>query len=116
MITRMQNVHDLNCQDDHQTAARFAGRYSDTQFQVFAAIDHVFEYVIDGVLMHPGAIGNYLTHLPAYATDKTGGGWFGTMARIVGKNATQITIVNCGPIKIVTLTLAPVMFTQGDAY
>src|SRR6266852_7418181 len=108
MITRMQDVHDLNCQDNHQTAARFAGRYSDTQFQVFAAIDHVFDYVIDGVLMHSGAIGNYLTHFSAYATDKTSGGWFCTMSRIVRKDPPQITIVNGGPIKIVTLTLAPV--------
>ena len=116
MITRMQHVHDLNCQNNHQAAARFAWRNSDAQLQILATIDHVFDYMIDCVLVHAGAVGDYLAHFATHAADKAGSGWFGTVPRVVRENPPQVPVVNGGPIKVVTLALAPVVFAQCDAY
>jgi hypothetical protein len=41
--------------------------------QIFAAIDHILEHVIDRVLVHSGAFGNDLAHLTTHLAQKTRG-------------------------------------------
>src|SRR5258705_4279688 len=112
MITRMQPVHYLNCQDTHDTPTRRSCRDSYAQLKILAAINHVFEQMIDSVLMHASAFSNDLSNLAADCAEKTRGARLGTMTRIVREDAQQITIVNCGPIKVVLLAFATIVFAQ----
>ena len=87
MITRVQHVHYLNCQNNHDAATRFSRWNTHAQLQIFAAVDHIFEHVIDCVLVNASALSDDLSDIAADTAKKTCGARFGTMTWIVGENA-----------------------------
>src|ERR1700704_1552929 len=106
MITRMEHIHYLNSQDNHYPTARLSRRRRHSQLQILTTVDHVFEHVIDGVLMDAGTFGDNLTNVATHAAQKTGGAWTRSVLRIGREDAEQITIVNCRPVKVVFFALA----------
>src|ERR1043166_924189 len=110
----MKHVHYLHSQHYHYMTTRFAegGCYAQPQF--FATIDHVLEHVIDRVLVHARAVGNDLSHFTTYLAQKTRRTRFRFMSWIVREDSPQIAIVNSGPLEVVTLALAAVMFAQRE--
>ena len=115
MITRMQHVHYLNCQHNHHAPACFARRTGYAQFQILAAVDHVCEHMIDGVLVYAGSFSNDLAHFATYAAQKSLQRWVWPVWRGSSeKIRLQISIINGRPIKIVLLTFASIVFAQSD--
>src|SRR2546425_8051404 len=112
MITRMQHVHHLDGQDNHDAPASLSRGSCHTQLELFTAVDHILQHVIDCVLVNSGSLGNDLTNFATHAAEKTCGAGTGVMMWIVRKDSTQIAIVDSGPIKVITLTLAAIMFAQ----
>src|SRR5688572_7774726 len=110
MITRMEHVHYLHSQHYHYTTTRLSKRCGDTQFQIFATIDHVLQHVIDRVLVHAGAFRDDLSHLTTYTPDETCCALTLTMPRVVRENPMQIAIVNGGPFEVVSLSFASIVF------
>src|SRR6185437_5879989 len=111
----MKHVHYLHSQHYHDTSARFAEGGCDTKFQFFAAVDHVLQDVIDGVLVHASAFSDDLSDLASHLAQKTRGALPVLVMWIVREDATQIAIVNRGPFEVVSLALAPIMIAQGEA-
>src|ERR1051325_6557493 len=72
--------------------------------------------MIDGVLVHAGAIGNYLPHLATNTAYECRSAWLCPVTWIVRENTSQFSIVNRRQIKIVTFAFAPVVFAQRDSY
>jgi hypothetical protein len=72
----MEHVHYLHSQHYHDTSTRFAEGGCDTKFQFFTAIDHVLQHVIDRVLVHAGAFGDYLSHFATHLAKETRSAWF----------------------------------------
>ena len=107
----MEHIHYLHSQHYHDTTTRFAEGGCYTKFQIFAAVDHILQHVIDGVLMHAGAFSNDLPDLATDLTNEAGGTGPCFVSWIVGKDSMKISIVNGGPFEVVTLALATVVFT-----
>src|SRR5215470_347611 len=110
----MKHVHYLHSEHYHDTTARFAEGGCDTKFQIFAAIDHVLQHVIDRVLVHACTFSDDLSHLESHLAQKTDGTLAMFVMWIVGEDATQIAIVNSGPFEVVTLALAAIMIAQRE--
>src|SRR4030095_7531514 len=108
----MEHVHYLHSLHFHDTTTRFAEGGCYTKFQFFAAIDHVLQHMVYRVLMDAGTFSNDLSHLTPHLAKKTCSTWFRLVPRIVRENSIEIAIVNCGPLEVVTLALAPVVFSQ----
>src|SRR5215208_6478506 len=108
----MEHVHYLHSQRYHDTTTRFAKGGCYTKFQFFTAIDHILQHVVYRVLMHARTFSNDLSHLTPYLAKETCGTHFRLVSRIVRENSIEIAIVNCGPLEVVALALAPVMFSQ----
>jgi hypothetical protein len=84
----MEHFHYLHSQRYHDTTTRFAKGGCHAKLQLFAAIDHVLQHVIDRVLMHACTISNDLSHLSAHLAKETRGAGFVSMSWIVGEDAT----------------------------
>ena len=108
----MQNVHYLNRHNDHNAPSRFPSGSGNAEFQILAAIDHVFEDMVDGVLMHARAVSDDFPHFAPNASQETRSAGTRFVSRIVGKDAPQIAIIDGRQIEIVTLTLALIMFPE----
>ncbi len=86
MVTGMKHVHYLDRQHNHHLPSSFAGRSHQAQLQFLAAIDHVLQDMIDGVLVNSGPVGNDLANFATNATKETRGTGPQPVLRIVGKN------------------------------
>src|SRR5215211_4201585 len=107
----MEHVHYLHSQHYHDTTTRFAEGGCYTKFQIFAAVDHILQHVIDRVLMHAGAFSNDLPHFAPHLAHEAGRAGPCLVSRLVGKNSMKISVVNGGPFEVVTLALATVVFS-----
>src|SRR5215217_9018964 len=108
----MKHVHYLHSQHYHDTTTRFAEGGCYSKFQFFAAVDHILQHVIDRVLMHTSALRNYLTHFAPHLANETRGTGPCLVSWVIRKNSMEISIVNRGPFKVVTLALATIVFPQ----
>src|ERR1043165_3617904 len=64
--------------------------------------------------MHARAFRNDLSHFTAHLPQKSSRTRFLLVARIVGEDATQIAIVNSGPLEVVAFAFAAIVFAQSD--
>src|SRR5712675_1703960 len=112
MITRMEHIHYLNSQHNHNATSRFSCWCGDAQLQFFTAVDHVFEYMVDSVLMNSRSLGNNLSHFAANAANKACGARTFFVCWIVRKDSQKIAIVKCGIHEVVFFSLAPIMLAQ----
>src|SRR5437870_4070249 len=71
--------------------------------------------MIDGVFVHPRALGDHFFDLAFDRAQKTRRGGPQSMSRIIRENAAEVRIEISGPLEFVLLLLATVMFAQGDA-
>ncbi len=62
--------------------------------------------------MHSSVFSNDLSHFSTHLTNETRSTLFCRVSRIVREDSKQITIVNIGPLEVVTLALATVVFAQ----
>src|ERR1051326_143223 len=70
--------------------------------------------MVDGVFVHPRAVGHHLFDVAFYRTQKPRRRSARTVARIVGKDAAQISVQIRRPLEFVLPLLTTVMFAQRD--
>ena len=88
-----QIVHRVNGQQNCEIQLRLLFRKRQSQMELPAALNHVFEHLIDRILIFASPGGNFATYLFSKAVQEGSGARFIGVDRSVGKQALQFRIV-----------------------
>jgi hypothetical protein len=108
----VQVVHRLDREQHRELLPRLVLRHRETELELAAPLDHVFDHLVDRVLVDAGPAGDDAADRPADAGDELRGRRVAGVLGRVGEQPPQVAVVEVRVVDAVVAALRPVVLAQ----